>query len=400
MKKHKKLLLILLGITLTLITCTIFVASGMTPIPSFMQRNLESNQNRSDAELEQELVETYRRMSAIELLDELNMIYQTTGNPAAAIYAASVFAEKAGTITDDDLYSIIQSEHYSVLTKNVAIQSSEKINNGEGVQNQSQFWELIADPNTNSEIRKNLINSITVRNDRDIQVLVDLALDENGDSVFHSMESLKHVDFGRALEISNVVLENFKRYNTELVRGAVYVKSMHFRELCENVNHSNEKFAFIDLCLEIFEYYGGHLGNYNEHFLVADAMIFALIEMMDFDAVRAIISSSIVEDELKFYCIDQNFPAIAEAIKEGLSSEEIDILLDAMEFIPIIEICELLIEKDMVKTVEQQTRMKQLLERAYAAGTHALPHFGGKPPVEIPPSEIPDNNINIEPSPS
>jgi len=370
----------------------------MIPYHSFMQRFIESNQNGTDAELEQELIEAYKKMDADELLDEIDTILQTAGDITAVIYAALSFEEKAKTLTDDDLLYIVQSDRYSIVPKIIAIQTSELINNGRGVLDYSQFWELIASPETDAEVKRNLINYVSVRDESDVQVLVELALDNTGELVFHSMESLKLMAFDTALEISNTVLIDFKSYNTELVRGAAFVKSLYFQNLGERETNSTEKHAFISLCLEIFEYYGGYLGIYNEHALVADTMVFALIDMVDFDAVRAILSSDMIEDELKFYSITKNYPAIVRAINRGLSDEDFNLLLDAMDFIPVVELCELLIDTGTARTAEQESRLNQLLERANAMGSHALEHFGGRPPVEIPLSDV-QNNLSPEPSP-
>lgn len=280
-----------------------------------------------------------------------------------------------GKFNDEDFLIILKDENVSTLTKNLLLQMSDKINNGKGISNSKIFEELLEKNVLDENSRVSLINSINAETDGIKNKLAKIAQSESGSAVYRSMMKLQQSDALMALEISEKILENPSQYNEDNIRAAISVKSNYYKELTmveNNKNVEKEKSEFINFCTS--QYKKASDGK------LKDAAVFSLMNIRDYDAVKAIILDPTIDEELKVACVCRNTKTFIDVINNNPTKEDVEFILDCMEIAPLKDLAEPMKEKLLTNSELYSHRLKSMVEFMSAGGVESdTSRFEGTP---------------------
>ena len=174
---------------------------------------------------------------------------------------------------------------------------------------------------------------------------------DNSAAVF-AMQKLMVQDANRAYVLALEILADKKQISDAKLKMASLTISEYFNT---HKGESAEKKAVAEK-LKSFQSNAGEL--------VKDQLIYAMANLKDFDVFTYIINSNEIDKDLKITAIQQNLNVMLEKIDSGLSAEELNLILTAMQIHPIFEIGDALaaaLEKNQVpkekeKEVEEVIR--------------------------------------------
>ena len=349
-----------LVVSISLVSLFILVATSMTSGAT------------NESQITNQLIQTYKSMSAGELLSEINDTSSSNSDSQSERfgYAALSLKEKLSDYTDAQFLSILKSKEYNSTTKIVLIQYASSINNGKGITQQKALREMVVDRNNDESVRMNLINTMEVTSEEDIKVLTDIIQNENDQTALLAIKKLGNSNFDKALEITNAILNNRNNYSSEALCGAVKIKAEYFRKLRINKtiqSYSNDKSQFIDNCLSIFKE--------SKDDVVKDTMIFSLSNMMDPDAIMQIIENNSIDNDAKIFCIDQNYSTFVTMLNGTPTVDEINALICAMDIYPIKDLYPMLESKSNFVTAEQKNNFDRVMRKMQTEGNPANPKW-------------------------
>ena len=270
------------------------------------------------------------------LISDVDAIFakKTTNLNAEELAAAYTrLDEGIADFSDTDIANILKDKGVSDYTKTTVLQLSQKANDGKGLQSSAEFLPLIKKGALADDVRVNLINSIAVDSDEVKTALAEIATTEEGAAVMRAMVRLQNADALASLNASNKILSNRKQYNADNLRAAVTVKSDYFKELTmidSKKDVSAEKTEYISACKEIYD------GADDEQ--LKNAVIFGLMNMRDFEAVKFLLEDDSVSEAYKVACISRNPKTFVDKLKANPTDEEIELIIGAMEKVPLKEV--------------------------------------------------------------
>ena len=289
----------------------------------------------SSDEQSTDLLDKYAELDEKEMLETFNEMTTTEENPLSSenlIMASVALSEKAGNFTDNDLLSILQADEWSSITKITMIQLAEKINDGNGIADQKPFEELIAQPEVDTDVRRTLISNLDMSSSENQNMLEEIIRSEKGPIVGQSLQQIRHTDPKRALKLADHIIQDHTNYTPAAVKIAIMIKSLYFEDLVKAESKKDvtkEKEAYIAFCLERF--------NESQDSVFRDSIIFSLIDMQDFNAVKEVVNHPEVDDMLKRTCIDRNLRPLIKAVRSNPTKEDVEFIQTAMEIFPLKE---------------------------------------------------------------
>ena len=302
---------------------------------------------------------TYSGISKEELVEKINELTIKESDDLDSeklIEACTALSKRAQDFTDEELLAVIKDDKMTSITKSTLIQLETDINHGKGIIDQGPFEELITQKSLEDDVRINLIQTLDMSSDENKDILEKIVKSEDGAIVIRSLITLQKDDPKKALSIANQIINSYSTYGEDAIRAAVMVKSNYFRDLKlagSQKNVSAEKKNYINFCIRKF--------NASQDDVFKDAMVFSLIDMLDFDAVKEIINHKNIDHLLKTTCISRNYLTFAEVINNNPSEEDIELLLTAMEMAPIRDLVGLMREKLAANATYQSDRLNNVL---------------------------------------
>ena len=283
---------------------------------------------------DEQKMDSYTRLEAGALLEEIDHMAASgeTETSDDILMAAAALAEKAGRFTDANLLAVLEIEKYQTLTKVVMLQLSSYMNNGNGIVDSAKFKDYIADDSLDTIIRANLIYELDIRGDEDVIRLSNLVRTQTGDLAIISMKKLYAANRQAAVTLADNIVSGYAHYTDDAVRAAVKIKSLEYKE--QGNDASQEATEFMEFCQHRFS------ESTDERY--KDTMIYAMAEMGSLKAMDKILSDETIDRELKVWAVDQNYPIMTKVLKESPSADDMNIILSAMEILPIKQIAPLI----------------------------------------------------------
>ena len=336
------------GICLTLIVCVLgLCACEKTPPHSLTGASTNAAGEAKPPLHEKELIEKINRMTVEE------------SNPLTSedlMQVCGDLYEKAETLTDEDLLRVLENETMTPITKSTLIQMADRFNDGQGLADPGAFEKFIPQKTVPEDVRVDLIETLDMSSDKNKDMLETIVRTEEGRIVVRSLFALERTDARRALNIAKNIVANAADHNEYAIRVAVMVLSDYYfdlRQANSPKDVSQEVGAYIRFCMAQFE------ASNDDVF--KDAVIFSLNEIMDFRAVKAVLTNDRIDDGLKRNCISNNSRTFAEVIQSNPSKEDVDLIISAMERVPLSELKDLMREKLASNPQYQSARLDNVL---------------------------------------
>lgn len=253
--------------------------------------------------------------------------------------AVTALYEKAQSFTDDDLITIIEDDSIASTVKCLFLELSEKINNGQGILDQSLFDKYITQKSLDEIVRIKMFSGLDMSSEERKDTLENIIRTEEGIVVGHALVQLEINDLNRALRMADEVIDNHESFCDDAIRSAVNLKSgrsnLSFTGSEKEI--AIEKKQFVDFCISQF--------NISENQKLKNAMIYSLIRINDIGAVKAILNNENVDRDLKRACVRRSYKIFVDAINNNPTKEDVDLIIKAMEILPIKDLAGLMKQK-------------------------------------------------------
>ena len=277
--------------------------------------------------------------------------------------------------TDNDIVTLLKDAQISDQTKIVLLQMADKINNGKGIESSKKLESLLIKGVVSDEVRVNLINSLEVDSESLKATLADIITKESGAAVMRSAIKLEQSDALAALSVANKILNSPDEFNEDNLRAAISVKSDYFKELVmadSKKDVTDEKTEYINTCMNLFK-------NTTDKKLKNSAIL-GLMNMQDFNAVKAVLNDKNVDEAMKLACIYRNSDAFIKVIQNNPSVEDVEFILSALEKAPMKEVLPAIEEHLLNKKPYHSNRLINIVNMIKGGGVNAdSSRFEGTP---------------------
>lgn len=292
------------------------------------------------------------------LVSELDAIFGENKTNLSSDKLVTVYSQldaQMGEFTDTDIVTVLRDPNVTDATKITMLQMSDKINGGAGIESSKNLEGLLIKGVVSEEVRVNLINNISVDSASIKATLAQIAQTDEGAAVMRSLVKLEQNDALMALDVSNKILKTPSKYNADNLRAAVSVKSDYFKELTmvnSQKDVAKEKTEYIEACASIYKT--------AEDETLKDAIIFGLMNMRDFEAVKQVLNDESVDEALKVACISRNPKTFIDVINGNPTAEDVEFIISAMEKLPLQEVAPVMREK-LLNTEHDSTRLRNVI---------------------------------------
>lgn len=307
MLKNKKLLVITLSIILVLLL------AGYTTIQhTKLKYEFSTNDNKQKLEeLNNQIISAKEDADASEIISQVENI--------------------AKDFKDDDLLSVLTNDDLDKNTKQLFLEKADAINSGKGIEDDAKFISLLYNKDIDDDIRSYLISKTDFDTKYEKDALQDLVCDPSYNVSVRAMNKLQSTDAVLALETADkIISENNK--NDDVVRAAIMTKSAYFEDMYLSEKHvsEDEKKDYIDFCINKYDE--------TQDEVLKDAIVFSLMNMRDFNAIKAVVGKNDIDNEMKKTCISRNTSVLGEVLRNDPTKEDFDFVLSAIELLPVYEL--------------------------------------------------------------
>lgn len=318
---------------------------------------LEKYINKDDKEVKVNL----KQLSKKEIIDEVNSISNTleiaNANNELLPFVEAIF-ERKNEFEDSDIIDIVKDNTNSRITQEVMVDLY-TVKNEKNL-NKDNLKKLLNE-NIRNEVKAKIVaNSIFTQEDVD---LLKNLIEQNDDTLtFQSLKKLSKVNSREAYEISQSILSNYNIQSNKKVSAAQKAIVQYFKD--NKILDKSNKNNFINLCLEII--------NNTQDSLLKDSSAFALSDLRDKESIIEIVKNDSIDRELKVFAIDQNFMTLNEILLNNPSAENIEVVVKAMEIMPIQDLIESLEKvKNNINDKDLENRCDNVLSKMKSEGRKA-----------------------------
>lgn len=313
--KIKNLFILVLVICLTL-TGTIFATDKL----EFLKNEY------SDIKTEEEIMKKLDSKSFDELLSEINILGDITGE--GFIYHANALTEKSINVSDERIQAEILNENNSLATRVTLIQISSLIGSNLDV---NVMQDVLFDNNADFEIKRNSLIYLYQSNNLNTEIVEKLSLGNDEELAFQAIKILDKINPVKSIKIADDILNKYTGDVDEKVRAAIKVKAKH---LADN-STIEERIEFINFCDSILTSINNSKAKENGT-IISDTVIFALSNVKSEETISYIISNNMIDTIAKIFCVDQNYFVLKSMITDkNISDENLSIVIEAMYICPI-----------------------------------------------------------------
>ena len=273
---------------------------------------------------------------------------------------ATALAVNETNYTEHDIVSLIEDTTNNIEFRNVLVQfyaykvDTEKNYNEE-------FKKMLLDNSVDDSIKISIVSTFKFNDKEDNEILKELVMDENIELSNIALKRLKNIDENTAKQISFQILDNYENEDSERVKNALNVYSALYDDE-DTINMLSEEDSFQDFCITLL-----NDSNYSE------TAAFALGNLYDYEAVKSVITSDV--DFLTKVCvIDQNYSILLDKLYDDINENDFNIILDAMEILPINEFYDPIKEIVVSDTIENnmiKEKGNKILEVIQSVGVSA-----------------------------
>ncbi len=317
----KKLSFIKIFSLLTLISICLFSLSVYGNEDSNLEksRNLILNSNQLT---EEKFYNELKNLEKNEIVQLGNIISEDENLSINEIMAlAETLVVNEDDFTEMELISLIKDTNNALEFRNILTQFyAYKADKNSDFR---EIKEMLLDNNVNDLIKLSILSSFEF-DPKDEEILIELANNEEAEISNVALRRLKNVNEELTQQIALKIIENYENEDSKKVKNALNIYSSLFTKIEDNkksMKKFSEKISFKELCVSLLD---------NPTY--SDTAAFALGNLYDYDSVKNVINSN-VDFLTKLCVIDQNYSVLLENINEN----NLDIILEAMEILPINE---------------------------------------------------------------
>ena len=276
----------------------------------------------SDVKTEEELMKKLDSKSFDELLSEINLLGDITGE--GFMYHAIALKEKLKDVSSERIQSEILNENNSVATRATLIQICSDLD-------VNIMQDILFDNNTDFEIKRNSLIYLYQNDNLNTGLVEKLALGNDEELAFQAIKILNKIDPAKSIDISDDIIDEYTGVVDEKLRAAIKVKAKH---LADN-STIDERKEFINFCDSILASINN--GKIKEDgTIISDTVVFALSDVKSEETISYIISNNMIDPIVKTFCVDQNYPVLKSMITDkNISHENLSIVIEAMYICPI-----------------------------------------------------------------
>ncbi len=304
--------------------------------------------NKEEKEIQSEL----KKLSKEQVIDEINSISKEVdieNNTNVIIPFALNLFERNDEFSDEEMVEIVTNNSNAIITQQLMIDLYT-------LRNENKFAKNDLKRLLKEDVKDELKLRIITRSSfapTEVQILKDFIKEDQDDLAFASLKRLSQIDVKDGYKISKDILSNYKNQSPKKISAALKSTAKYFRS--DKSKNSELKSEFINVCLDVI--------NTTQDEILKDTSIFALSDLMDQEAITKIIDNSAIDEQLKVFSVDQNVIVLKNILLNNPTEEEIKIVVEAMEILPIIDLVEPLEEvKKTITDKNLEKRCEDVLE--------------------------------------
>jgi len=282
---------------------------------------------------EETLMKDLAALSKKQLIEEMDSLAKSsegTGDINALIPFATELFERKDEISDEELLTYIKNPSLSPATRDFFVELY--VAKHEDGNNLDEIKALLADPEVDKSTKTSIVTTAHFSPD-DVGILIKLAKSDNGLLAFHSIKVLNSLDKNAANQLAEEILSNLNQSSKIELEAALKSKAIFLKTAKEkDQNYENLEKQFIQLNLDI-------LKNSNDPEL-KDTAVFALSDLGSKNALKTILKSEFIDRELKVFAVDQNFMTLKRILENHPTREELNLVIQAMDILPITDLAE------------------------------------------------------------
>lgn len=298
---------------------------------------------------ENQVIEELSRLGKDELLSECKAAASETTRQVAKAdfsYFAIVMSMREDEFSAEEIVSLAKDSRNDSLFRCAMVQMYE--DKEATAECDTQLKQMLSDASVDSVIKRNIVLSVDFSTAQDVQLLTDIARGEDDLLAFQSIKKLKLTNPEVAKSLSKSILSNLENESTEKIKAAIKAEASYFYNQKFKADAAGsgkvrisakamepafvqDKAAFIELCMEVFEE--------TDDALLKDSCIYALSDMVDPEAILAVLRSD-ADNDIKRFCINQNYLTLIEVLENSPTEEEIQLVCKAMQIHAITDLLE------------------------------------------------------------
>lgn len=246
-------------------------------------------------------------------------------------FAVELF-NRSDEFSNDELIELMKDDTKEMIIREIFVDLY-LMKNENNFSAQNDLKQLLQQDEVDSRLKQRIVSLAYFTKD-EVPLLKALIQDEDPSLAFDSLNVLTSVDINEAYIISKEILIQRKVQPDEKVSAALRATAKYLNEISPSKINSHESLEknFIELCLEII--------NSTNNLELKDSAFFAISEIGTYSALKEIINNNTFDRAMKRYGIHQNFMVLIEVLENNPSSEDIELVIEALRIYPIIEIAE------------------------------------------------------------
>ncbi|MCM3134874.1 hypothetical protein M3629_19015 [Paenibacillus polysaccharolyticus] len=319
-----------------------------------------------------------KKLSVEQLINEIESVAATVGNPSTfaknsnagandintLIPFVSELFERKDQIPDKDILKVVSDDTKSVITREALVDLY--VLKHEGNKGGEELKQILLQDEINSQVKSRIVATTDFTSD-DVGLLKEIIQQDDDILAFNGLKRLSNINVSEAYEISKNILSNVQEQSSNRISAALRATAKYLHNSGHTnlqKNSSNLEGSFIETSFNIMK-------SSNDEVL-KDSAVFAISEVGSQNAITQIINSDLIEKELKAFAIDQNFIVLKEMLTENPTKEDIEIVVSALEILPITDLVEPLTELiPHIGDVELKKRIDKVIVLAKEEGISA-----------------------------
>lgn len=339
--KHKKWIITALAL-FVVIGLPVFLVTSTSYGADFMNDVLAKYFGMEQEEVTSELA----GLSFDELVKEIDSLAKAGNTEELIMYSGELLSRK-DKISNDELLKIINDNTKDIVTQGIMVDLFVAKNENSS---QDSLKALLMDPKTDYDTKDKILSNSRF-SEEDKEVLKYFIYNDDGILAFRAFRQLSNIDDEEAFEIAKSVLENWPDETDYKISGAQKSVMRYLRYNKDKTGIEDEIKAFIKQTETIFN-------APDSSDKVKDSCVFALCDVASRDSLKAIIYNQSIDPTLKLYSVGENYFVLLDVLKApDCSEQDIEFVLDAMEFLPIKDL------KPYIEAAMAKIKDKDLLAR-------------------------------------
>ncbi|MBS4025472.1 MAG: hypothetical protein KGZ96_07320 [Clostridia bacterium] len=350
---------ILLSICFTLLLSAGIVAANYEPIVTNYTSILQKYLVKDELALNNDI----KKLTKEQLINEIDVFsttFEEANNNNILIPFVEQLFQRKNEIGDLEIINNIKDTTRTLTTREIMVDLY-IVKHENDINKHNEIKKLLQEESIDKNIKARIVSTARFTKN-DVELLKGIIEEDDGILAFHSMKKLTKIDPQKAYEISREILLNTNSQSKDRVSAALRSTAFFLRnDVSNSQNYEILETDFINLCLDII--------YSSDDLFLKDSAVFAISEIGSKKSISTIIEIEFIDRELKVFAIDQNYLKLKEILLNNPVEKEIEIVVKAMELMPILDLVEGL--EKVTKNIEDNNlkqRSEDVLKNMRAHG--------------------------------